>query len=236
MWIILFIVNQELNNALFAVNIIRPTSFDKDKIVIIDYSLGNVESIRNMFNRVGVDACVSGNPDEIRKCGKLILPGVGSFDVAMMQLQKLQLLPTINQLVLEERRPVLGICLGMQLMTKGSEEGNLPGLSWLDARCFKLRPNEPTPMRVPHMGWNIANKKKPGYFFNEDDNLNKFYFAHSYCVKCNDASDVLAETMYGQNFSSAVQRGNIFGVQFHPEKSHRYGSNLMKSFAEWNAT
>lgn len=208
--------------------------FKNDKIVIIDYGLGNIGSIRNMLNRIGVDACVSRNPDEIRECGKLILPGVGSFDMGIMQLQRLKLFSTINQLVLEEGRPVLGICLGMQLMTKGSEEGNLPGLSWLDARCFKLQTNESTPKRLPHMGWNIAKKTKPSIFLNEDENSNKFYYVHSYYVKCNDASDVLAETMYGQQFSSAVQRGNIFGVQFHPEKSHSYGFNLMKSFAEWD--
>lgn len=201
-------------------------------ITIVDYGMGNLGSIKNMLKRVGASAVITGLPDEIAKAEKLILPGVGSFDNGIQNLRQLGLIPVLVQKVLEEKTPILGICLGMQLMTRGSEEGDLPGLGWIDAdtRRFNFGVGLHS-LKVPHMGWNSVRPAKPSEIFLDMYSEPRFYFVHSYHVVCYHREDVLSWTTYGYEFVSALERGNIVGVQFHPEKSHKYGMKILSDFA-----
>jgi glutamine amidotransferase len=182
-----------------------------------------------MLRKLGFDSLISSNPDELDKAEKLILPGVGAFDRGIGNLEELHLIDFIKTRV-ASGIPILGICLGFQLLSHGSEEGTRPGLSLIDASTHKLRFSD-TSRRIPHMGWNRIVKKTDSCLFRElaDDPL--FYFVHSYFVKCHDISMVVAETYYGESFTSVIEKGNIYGVQFHPEKSHRYGMQVLKNFA-----
>lgn len=199
-------------------------------LVIIDYGVGNLASIANMFKRVGVRAVISGEPEKLRAATKLVLPGVGAFDPVMEKLRASGLMDDLNEKVLKERVPVLGMCVGMQMLGHGSEEGKLPGLGWLDATCEKFRQDLPG-LRIPHMGWNSVNRVKQSPLIDTLPDDARFYFVHSYYMVCRDSSDILLTTDYGGEFASAVQRGNIFGTQFHPEKSHRFGMELYRRFA-----
>ena len=201
------------------------------RLVIVDYGTGNPVSVQNMLRKIGVDSCVSQSPKEIADAQKLILPGVGSFDPGMAQLTNSGLVPVLNELILEKKRPILGICLGMQMMTNGSEEGNKPGLGWIDAETLRFNFDPSCRMRIPHMGWNVTMVKKPNILFDAHAREERFYFVHSYHVACNDKRDILTETTYGIVFASSFQKDNIVGVQFHPEKSHRFGYQLLKRFA-----
>lgn len=198
-------------------------------ITIIDYGAGNIGSIENMIKRVGGKSKISSSPDEIAKAEKLILPGVGSFDYGMNQLHKSGLVEILNKKVLQEKTPILGICLGMQLMTKGSEEGVEPGLSWFDADVVKFNATD-LKMKIPHMGWNFVDINKKSILFSEEEMERRYYFVHSYYVKSNAENEVLTETSYINNFVSALEKENIFGVQFHPEKSHKFGFELLGNF------
>lgn len=198
-------------------------------IAIVDYGMGNLGSIQNMLKRIGAQATITKDPAKIGAADKIILPGVGAFDSAMENLNKLGLTPVLNDLVLEKKKPVLGICLGMQLMTKRSDEGHTPGLGWLDAETVRF---ENGPLRVPHMGWNTVDVKRVDPLFKDMYEEPRFYFVHSYYVKCADESDILTSTRYGIDFCSSFARGNIRGVQYHPEKSHKFGMLLLKNFAE----
>lgn len=202
------------------------------KIAIVDYGAGNPASVQNMLRKIGVESVISHDLQEIENAEKLILPGVGSFDSGMNQLRDAGLIPLLNELVLEKQRPILGICLGMQLMTKGSEEGALPGLGWIEADTVRFKFDSSQRLRVPHMGWNVAEAKKPNVLFDPFEPEERFYFVHSYHVSCLDRSDILTETRYGVEFTSSFQKDNIVGVQFHPEKSHRFGYQLLKRFSE----
>jgi|SRR5688572_30808791 len=202
-------------------------------IAIIDYGVGNVGSIANMLQKCGADSRICSSHDEIENADKLILPGVGSFDHGMRKLRELDLVSLLNFKVKQQNTPILGICLGMQLFGERSEEGIERGLGWLDSESVKFR-FDPLPgaLKIPHMGWNYL---EPGYGSNGSygfDASSRFYFVHSYHVVCRDPRDVLATTSYGYTFVSAVKNENIVGVQFHPEKSHRYGLNLLRHFAE----
>lgn len=198
------------------------------KITIIDYDMGNVGSILNMINFIGFKAKITNNPKEIMASDKIILPGVGSFDEGIKNLKKNKLIDIINEKVLIKKTPILGICLGFQLMTKSSEEGRLSGLGWLDANTIKF---DSTKNRIPHMGWNTINIQKNHILLNKlNKKETKFYFVHSYYVACNNSSDILTTTNYGLEFTSSIQKENIFGVQFHPEKSHKYGIQLFNNF------
>ncbi len=202
-------------------------------IVVVDYGMGNIGSIVNMIKRAGGESTVSSDPEVVGRAEKLIIPGVGSFDHGMKNLNESGLADVLNKKVQEEKVPVLGICLGMQLMAKSSEEGVLPGFGWVDAVCKKFRfTGENKNLRIPHMGWNEVNiKKHDGIFRNMYDDAS-FYFVHSYYVECANAEDIAATTDYGLEFTSSLQHRNIFATQFHPEKSHKYGLLVMKNFVE----
>ncbi|MDT4969354.1 MAG: imidazole glycerol-phosphate synthase subunit HisH [Acidobacteriota bacterium] len=202
-------------------------------IAIVDYKMGNVGSIANMLRKIGEQAVVTSDASVIEKAEKLILPGVGSFNTGMVNLDELGLLPVLNRRAIEDKVPVLGICLGMQLLTRGSEEGNLPGLGWIDAETVKFKFNGEQPnLKVPHMGWNSVVIRQRDGIFEDMDGESRFYFVHSYYVRSDQESDVLSTTHYGHDFVSAVRRGNIMGTQFHPEKSHKFGTNVFKNFVK----
>ena len=198
-------------------------------IVVIDYGMGNLGSIANMIKKVGHKSVITSDLEEIKNASKLILPGVGSFDNGMRNLAELGMIEVLNQKVLVEKTPILGICLGMQLMTKSSEEGNLAGLGWMDANTKKFVSDT---LKIPHMGWNIINHQKNSKLFDEMESEKRFYFVHSYCVSCTYSEDVLTTTPYTHDFISAFERENIIGAQFHPEKSHKFGMSLIKNFVE----
>ncbi|MBN1306082.1 MAG: imidazole glycerol phosphate synthase subunit HisH [Anaerolineales bacterium] len=203
-------------------------------IVIVDYGMGNLGSILNMLKKIGVTgAKISSSPDEVEQADKLILPGVGAFDTGMKRLAETGLLEVLNEKVLKSKTPTLGVCLGMQLITKSSEEGQLPGLGWIDARTirFQFDPRQ-TGLKIPHMGWNFIEFQREGALLMDMYPGSRFYFVHSYHVVCGNAADVLATTNYGYDFVSIVQHENIMGVQFHPEKSHKFGMRIYKNFVE----
>ena len=200
-------------------------------IVVVDYEMGNAGSILNMLAKIGVPAVLTRDPGQIRRAEKLILPGIGAFDEGMDKLESLGLVPVLTDRVLREGTPILGICLGMQLFAGGSEEGSRKGLGWIDGTCerFSTDPSD-RDLRIPHMGWNRLGLRKSHAIFGDLDDDARFYFVHSYHVRCRDDDDVLATTSYGVEFVSALSRDRIVGVQFHPEKSLRWGIDLFRRF------
>jgi len=202
-------------------------------IVVVDYGMGNLGSIANMFKKVGALAIVSGRLEDIEGADKLVLPGVGSFDNGMRNIRERGLLHVLAEKVGRRRTPILGICLGMQLLTQRSEEGQLPGLGWVDAETirFAFAPDLRPPLKIPHMGWNTVLPASSDSLFSGMAEQPRFYFVHSYHVVCRQAEDVLARAQYGLQFCAALRAGHIFGVQFHPEKSHKYGMQLLRNFA-----
>jgi len=200
-------------------------------VTIIDYGLGNIRSVQNMIKKIGCNSIISSDTNVILNSKKLILPGVGSFGKGMNNLKSKGLINTLNEKVLNDQTPILGICLGMQLMTKFSEESNLEGLDWIDAKTIKFqKSNMSDEYKIPHMGWSEIDIKKRSNCFVNVDKEQRFYFTHAYHVKCQDDSNVLATTKYGYNFTSAFIKDNIVGVQFHPEKSHVFGMQFFKNF------
>lgn len=203
-------------------------------IVIVDYNTGNCGSIHNMLRKIGHASLITSSPRDILAADRLILPGVGTFDHGMTQLTERGLIPVLEEAVLGRRTPILGICLGMQLFTRGSEEGNLEGLGWIDAQTVRFRGElaDDSALKVPHMGWNRIRGLRPHVLLDALPENPRFYFVHSYHVACCDTRDALATTHHGYGFTSAVARGNIAGVQFHPEKSHQFGMQLFRSFVK----
>lgn len=201
-------------------------------IVIIDYGMGNLSSIKNMLKKIGIEAQISSDIKIIENADKLILPGVGSFDNGMNNLTDLGIIPILENKVIKSGTPILGICLGMQLFTKSSEEGKLQGLGWIDAQTIRFKFDKKKSFKIPHMGWNTINLNKKSILFEGLPDEMRFYFVHSYHVVCNNEQDIMTKTNYGFDFVSAIESGNIIGVQFHPEKSHNFGFNLLKRFAE----
>jgi imidazole glycerol-phosphate synthase subunit HisH len=202
-------------------------------IVIVDYGMGNLLSVANMLRKVGVRAAITSDPQEIARADKIVLPGVGAFDNAMQNIRDLGLLPVLNQKGLEERVPVLGICLGMQLLMRGSEEGDEQGLGWIPGEVCRFRFPAGHREKIPHMGWNVARATGPSCLFpGGEEEEARFYFVHSFHVVCDDPADVLAYAHHGYDFPAAVQREHIRGVQFHPEKSHKFGMRLLRQFVE----
>jgi glutamine amidotransferase len=201
-------------------------------IVIVNYGLGNLASVSNMFKKIGTkDVLISGDADTIQKASKILLPGVGAFDGGMKNLEALGLIPVLNQKALVEKVPVFGICLGMQLLSKRSQEGTKPGLGWIDAETVKFNPDPALKLKVPHMGWDYIKIKRenPLIATNSHD---RFYFVHSYHVKCKDEKQSLATCNFGIEFTCMVNKDNIFGAQFHPEKSLRFGMKILENFSK----
>jgi glutamine amidotransferase len=184
-----------------------------------------------MLGYLFVDAQISSDPSEIVNAERLILPGVGHFQHGMEQLQQLGLIEVLQKVVLEDKKPILGICLGMQLLTKHSEEGNIDGLGFINAQTIKFKQDD-SKLKIPHMGWNTVEYKKESYLRNDISLDPRYYFVHSYFVECNNTADVLCTTNYGAEFVSGFQHNNIFGLQFHPEKSHKFGMQLLANFCK----
>ncbi len=199
---------------------------------IVDYGACNVGSIRNMLKKVGVETTVARSSDELRDAKSIVLPGVGAFDAGMERLEQSRMIDVLNEKAFEERVPILGICLGMQILTGESEEGERPGLGWIDARTvrFDFSAIEERP-RIPHMGWNTIRATREDELLAGFDTPPRFYFVHSYHVVCERPDDVIATCDYGFEFTSVVRRGNILGTQFHPEKSHRFGMKVLENFS-----
>jgi glutamine amidotransferase len=197
-------------------------------LLILDYGMGNVASVANMVRKVGGESKLSSSPEAVRSADKLILPGVGSFDPGVNALVERSLDVAVKEAV-GRGVPLLGICLGMQLLFESSEEGSLPGLGLIagGVRRFRFSGQQ---LRVPHMGWNVVRPQGDNKLFGQNDEESRFYFVHSYHAECERAEDVSAVARYGYDFPCAVERGNIMGVQFHPEKSHRFGMALFKRF------
>ncbi|NEW60730.1 imidazole glycerol phosphate synthase subunit HisH [Sulfurovum sp. bin170] len=202
-------------------------------MIIVDYKVGNIGSIINMLKKIGVKAKLSSDKDEIMDANKLLLPGVGSFDNGMRNLRESGLIEVLNKKVLEDKTPILGICLGMQLLMDSSEEGQEKGLGWIkgEVKKFDFGKNKDK-LKVPHMGWNIVNPTNRDSLYKNFDEESRFYFVHSYHAICEDEKNILGKTHYGYNFASSIYKDNIFGVQFHPEKSHKFGMRLLKNFSE----
>ena len=202
-------------------------------ITIVDYGMGNLGSIKNMFKYIGVETTIESDVDKIKNASKILLPGVGSFDTAMKKINESDLKEVLNEKALKEQVPVLGICLGMQLLTNSSEEGSLAGLGWIDAKTMSFKNRIDKKYRIPHMGWNIVNKSNVSLLTNgfEEFDETRFYFVHSYFVKVENEKNSILKTSYGVEFDSAIQKDNIYGAQFHPEKSHKFGMKFFENFA-----
>jgi glutamine amidotransferase len=202
-------------------------------VTIIDYGVGNLGSIQNMLLKLGANSEIASDVSSIERARKIILPGVGAFDAGIAQLNQSGLRPALDAAVLQRLVPIAGICLGMQLMTEGSEEGVLPGLGWVQGKTIKFVPSPNETMKVPHMGWSNVTKAKQSPVFEFLEGEPRFYFVHSYHVNCRNREDVLLTAKYGSVcFDAAFERENILGFQFHPEKSHQFGMTLLKAFLE----
>ena len=199
-------------------------------IGIIDYKMGNIGSIQNMLKRISVKSVISSTIEILNNCDKLILPGVGSFDQGMKNLKNHNFIRFLNDYVIKDKKPILGICLGMQLFADNSEEGDLSGLGWIkgNVKKFNLRKDS---LKVPHMGWNNIECKNSKLFLNLP-NEKRFYFVHSFFFECKNKENIISTTDYGINFASSINKQNIWGTQFHPEKSHICGMNLLKNYAK----
>jgi glutamine amidotransferase len=202
-------------------------------ITIIDYNSGNLGSIKNMLKQLGISSQITNNKESIEKTEKLILPGVGHFDYGMQQLKESGLIPLLNKKVLEDKTPILGICLGVQLLTESSEEGIEKGLGWIKGKTIafdktKLASNQ----KIPNMGWtDVGNFNQSKLFENMPEDP-RFYFVHSYHLELDNPTDCLVTSNYGYEFAAGIENENILGVQFHPEKSHKYGMKLLENFAK----
>lgn len=200
-------------------------------ITIVDYGMGNLGSIANMIRRMGGESVIASTPQQVAGAQKLVLPGVGSFDNGMEALNRLGISQALHEAVLKRGVPVLGVCLGMQLLLEKSDEGSLPGLGFLPGRVRRFEVASQG-LRVPHMGWNRVELVRQSRLVTAVDQEQRFYFVHSYFVECADEADVTGVSHYGHRFVSMFERGNIMGTQFHPEKSHRFGMALFENFLE----
>jgi imidazole glycerol-phosphate synthase subunit HisH len=202
-------------------------------ITIVDYGLGNIKAILNVYRRLNIPVKAATNAEALAGASKVILPGVGSFDHAMQQLERSGMRDTLDDLVLRQHVPILGVCVGMQILGRGSDEGTLPGLGWIEGRVKTLESLMPLPrLPLPHMGWNDVCPLVSNKLFARLNSGARFYFLHSYYFQCDREANALATANYGTDFTCAVNGANIFGVQFHPEKSHQHGARLLQNFAE----
>lgn len=200
-------------------------------IAIVDYGLGNIGSVAHMLRHIGADCTFASTVEEIEKADALILPGVGAFDYAMDVLHRKGFVQPLRRQALDRKIPILGICLGMQLLASRSEEGNATGLELIDAEFLKFRPEPGTTLKVPHMGWNAVTAVRDNPLIASTEEEQRFYFVHSYYARTKYPSDDIATCNYGVQFVAAYGRDNVFGVQFHPERSHKFGMGVLKSFA-----
>lgn len=201
-------------------------------ILIIDYGIGNLTSIANMLKKAGAECKISNKEEDILRSNKIILPGVGSFEYGIDKLKSMSSFPTLENEIINNKKPLLGVCLGAQLLFNSSEEGNnAKGLGWIDGSIQRFKEKQfVLEEKVPHMGWNLVEKAKESKLLEGIDEHSRFYFVHSYHMLANDPKDILLKTTYGYEFVSAVEKGNILGVQFHPEKSHKFGLKLYSNF------
>ena len=199
-------------------------------IAIVDYGVGNLFSIRNILKKAGAESVISSDSDALLRAEKLILPGIGSFDHCMSKLKESGLQESLMQVAASQNTPILGLCVGMQIMAKSSEEGKLQGLSWIDAECVKFKFEPKSDLKIPNIGWNDVNQKKDSRLLAGMYPDARFYFVHSYHMQCGNSADVLLTSHYGYEFVCAVESGIIYGVQFHPEKSHKFGLKLFENF------
>ena len=200
-------------------------------IVVVDFKMGNIRSITKVFKKLKAKVKTTSNVEEVESADKLIIPGVGHFGKGMENLQKLNLISCLNMKVQQQKTPVLGICLGMQLFSEYGEEGNVRGLGWISGKVQRfVFPVSKDNLKVPHMGWNSVKILKDSLILNKIHSGDSFYFAHSYYVLCNSSTDVLCRTKYGIEFDAAIQMDNIYGLQFHPEKSHAQGLKIIDNF------
>jgi len=200
-------------------------------LVIIDYGVGNLTSIQNMLKKGGIKSIISNNTEDIQKADKILLPGMGHFDNCMIKLNASGLRPAIEEKALKEKIPTLGICVGLQMYMESSEEGNEPGLGWIKGKTIRFRTDKMSEQqKIPNMGWLEIKQQRPSKLLEGLDNA-RFYFAHSYHVSPDQHEDELLAAYYGYDFTAAIERENLIGVQFHPEKSHRFGMQLLRNFA-----
>ena len=200
-------------------------------ITIIDYGMGNLGSVSNMFKKIGVKSKITSNLEDIKSARKLLLPGVGSFDMAMQRINSSGIKEVLDQKILLEETPILGICLGMQLLTNSSEEGHEKGLGYINAHTKKFIFQDKK-MKVPHMGWNLVKKSTSSLLTSNFEEESKFYFVHSFYVEVENQENSILKTKYGLEFDSAIHHKNIYGAQFHPEKSHKFGMILLENFSK----
>lgn len=200
------------------------------KIVIVDYGMGNLNSIYKALVRLKIEPVISNNPKTIENADKLILPGVGHFKNAMEQLGTLNLINSLNESALNKKKPILGICLGMQLMGQKSEEGGVNGLGWIEGNVVKFNVKDILKYKIPHIGWNQIEISKKSALMKDIPELSEFYFVHAYHFTNNVQNEILNTTTFEYTFTSAIEKENIFGVQYHPEKSHDIGELLLKNF------
>jgi glutamine amidotransferase len=200
-------------------------------VTIIDAGIGNIRSVVRMFEEVDAEARVAREPAEAAEARRLVLPGVGAFDAGMAALNARGWREMLDRLALERKIPVLGICLGMQLLCRGSEEGGAAGLAWVDADVCQIDTGGDPRLKVPHMGWAEVRPARDNPLITANGELPRYYHVHKYRAVCDDPADVIGTVDYGTRFTSAIQHGSIYGVQFHPEKSHRFGMELLRRFA-----
>lgn len=203
-------------------------------IIILDYNVGNLSAIRNMLKRCGTTAIISADPKDIENGTKFILPGVGSFDHGISNLRSADYFPILKKKVLQERSPILGICLGAQLLAGSSEEGDLPGLNWIEGKVVRFKKEEmDNDLKIPHMGWADVQGFENSKLFTGMYQEPRFYFVHSYHLQLDSSADTLASANYGYDFAVGIEHENILGVQFHPEKSHKFGMKLLENFVKY---
>ena len=201
-------------------------------ITIINYGMGNLGSVTNMLKKIGVHCKITSDINEIEQAKKIILPGVGAFDAAVSRIDELNLRPVLTYKAKEQKIPFLGICLGMQLLTRGSEEGVIKGLNFVPAQTIKFKFEKDSDLKIPHMGWNFVKENTKSKLTEGFTDEYRFYFVHSYYVLCDNPENSILKTTHGVEFDSAIQHENVYGAQFHPEKSHKYGMHLLTNFSK----
>lgn len=201
-------------------------------LTIVDYGVGNLASVKNMLKKIAVESVLAAEPSVIEKASKIILPGIGAFDHCMNMFNASGMREAVTKKALDEKVPVLGICVGMQMLMEGSEEGVEAGLGWIKGKTIRFRKELLGNLKIPHMGWTDVELSKPSPLTSGFPPEPRFYFVHSYHVQPDDNSDQLLTANYGYDFTAAVNRGNLYGVQFHPEKSHRFGMKLLENFGK----